>query len=282
MSPAEQGFVFSMLLKHRELSTRPIGRSAYPDEIRAARILFDCRQSVLDDFDEFLSGQGLGLRVLEGIVDLGIPDQNGRPIVYYILCRRFGEESPSYVDAKAFFSDFRDRRRERNADEEVVELNKNSSVFWIARLWLTLQYFFYDRIDRPVGNLYNWRNALVKESDFITQLKTDVETMGNTGRPEGEAALLWDDYWQKRASIPQIARRFFKLMKQYRMIEQTDQDGIWRQSLVAAVDMSGIADRSLRYLMPAVDQAFLTRAQSLINGYEELSTGEEDAPDSRD
>ncbi len=282
MSPAEQGFVFSMLLKHRELSTRPIGRSAYSDEIRAARILFDCRQSVFDDFDEFLSGQGLGLRVLDGIADLGVPDQHGRAIVYYILCRRFGEESPSYLDATAFFSDFRDRRRERNADDEVVELNKNSSVFWVARLWLTLQYFFYDRIDRPVGNLYNWRNALVKEADFITQLRTDVETMGNTGRPEGEAALLWDDYWQKRASIAQIARRFLKLMKQYRMIEQTDQEGIWRQSLVAAVDMSSIADQSLRYLMPAVGQAFLTRAQSLINGYEELSIGEEDAADSRD
>jgi hypothetical protein len=281
MSPAEQGFVFSMLLKHRELSTRPIGRSAFPEEIRTARILYDCGQTVLDDFDEFLSGQGLGLRILDGIADLAIPDQSGRPIVYYILCRRFGEEAPSYVDVRAFFSDFRDRRRERSADDEAVELNKTSSVFWIARLWLTLQYFFYDRIDRPVGNLYNWRNAMVKETDFITQLKTDVETMGNAGRPEGEAGLLWDDYWQKRESIPQIARRFFKLMKQYRMIEPTDQEGIWRQTLVAAVDMSGIADRSLRYLMPATDQALLLRSQSLINGYEEFSIGEEDAPDSR-
>lgn len=282
MSPADQGFVYSILLKHRELSTRPLGRSAFPDEIRAARILSGCSQLALDDFDDFLSGQGLGLRVLEGVADLGVPDQSGRPIMYYILCRRFGEESPTFVDSKAFLTDFRDRRRERFNSGDAVELNKASSVFWSARLWLTLQYFFYDRIDRPAGNLYNWRNALVKESDFIDQLKADIETMGNAGRPEGEAGLLWDDYWQKRDSISQIARRFLKLMKQYRMIESTDQDGIWRQTLVAATDMATIAERSLRYLMPADQADLMPRTQSLINGYEENQSGDSNAFDSRD
>lgn len=281
MAPADQGFVFSMLLRYRELSTRPQGRTAFVDEVRAARILSECSSLAMADFDEFLSGQGLALRALDGITDLGIPDQNGRPIWYYILSRRFGEEPPAFVDTKAFLTDFRDRRSERQSGKEAIDMNKASSVFWTARLWLTLQYFFYDRIERPTGNLYKWRDALVKESDFIDQLKSDIEAMGNAGRSEGEAGILWDDYWQKRESVPAIARRFLKLMKQYRMIESTDQEDVWRQTLVAAVDMSSIAEGSLRYLMPAVGQDLIVRTQSLINGYEAHSVGDGHANDSR-
>jgi hypothetical protein len=280
MTPSDQGFVFSMLLKYRELSSRPLGRAAWPDEIKAARILSDCGQIAMNDFDEFLSGQGLALRILDGAVDLGIPHHSGRPLVYYILSRRFGEEVPAFIDRKAFTSDFRDRRQERNSD--ALELNKSSSVFWTARLWLTLQYFFYDRIDRPAGNLYDWRKAWVKESDFISQLKADVEAMGNAGQPEGEAGLLWTDYWDKRARIAQYARRFLKLMKQYRMIDTTEQEGVWCQTLVAAVDMSAIAERSLRYLMPASGTDIMTKAQSLINGSEEQPAGDDHASDSHD
>ena len=266
MSPSEQGFVHAMLLRYREIATHPFGRASRPDEARAARILANCSPGMLDEFDQFLEGQGLTLQVLDGLADLGIPRQGGVVTTFYLLGRRLGEDAPPFVDPRAFLTEFRDRRRESSG--ETVEMNKALSVFWGVRIWLTMQHFFYDRIDRPVGNLYSWRDALLKESDLVAQLKEDLEAMGNDGRPEGEAALMWDAYWEKRGSVSTFVTSFLRLMHRYGMIEKTDQDDVWRQSLVAAVDMATIADRSLSYLMPSAEKDFVQEAQSVVSGYD--------------
>ena len=272
MSPSDQGFVHGMLLRYREIAMQPLGRSQRPEESRAAKILADCSPGMLDEFDQFLEGQGLGLRVLDGLADLAIPRQSGVINTFYVLTRRVGEDPPPFVDTRAFLTDFRDRRRE-TGEEESVEMNKALSVFWGARVWLTMNHFFYDRIDRPVGNLYSWRDALFKEAHLISQLKEDLEAMGNSGRPEGESGLLWDAYWENRAGVATFVTRFVRLMHQYGMLERTEEDDVWRQSLVAAVDMETIANRTLSYLIPSQKKGAVREAEALVTGYD---LGEED------
>jgi len=275
MTPADHGFVHAMLLKHRELATHPVGRPAHYDELRAAHILADCGPVALQNFDDFLAGQGFVLKILDGLADLGLPAQGGRRSLFYVLGRRVGDDLPPFVDRGAFLTAFRDRRRDGNADE-AISTNKATSVFWCARLWLTLQYFFYDRIDRPPGNLYQWRDAMVREIDFITLVKEEIERMGNQGRPEGEAGLLWDTYWEQRGSAGTMAKRFLKLMDLYGMIEPAADDGVWRQSLVAAVDMATIAESSLHYLAPQSNADRTEHTRALIAGYETDTNSEAD------
>lgn len=267
MTPADHGFVSAMLLTHREIATQPVGRSAHSDEARAARILADCGPAAMRAFDEYLGGQGFALRILDGLVDLALPIQGGRKALFYVLGRRFGEALPPFIDRSGFLSAFRDRRRESTTQESVIQ-NKAVSLFWCARLWLTLQYFFYDRIDRPPGNLYMWRDALVREDDFIAQVKDELELMGNQGRPEGEAGLLWDAYWEARGSVPFLVRKFLKLMAHYRMLHPGEDDGVWRQSLVAAVDMATIAEDSLHYLIPNDHVDRTERTLAILKGHE--------------
>ncbi|MBL8439027.1 MAG: hypothetical protein JNM61_12575 [Zoogloeaceae bacterium] len=238
------------------------------DEAKVARILADCSPAQLDDFDEFLSGQGLKLRVLDGLADLSIPPTAGRPSTFYVLARRFGEDAAPFIDTRAFLNAFRDRRHEKGVPaEERNDRRKAPALFWAARFWLTLQFYFYDRIDRPVGNLYAWRDALVRESDFIELIKEGVETLGNQGRPEGESGILWDTYWNERNTIPTRTIQFLNHLKEFGMIEETDEDRVYRQSLVAAVDMETIAEHSLRYLMPAESDAMMRQTRALLSGY---------------
>lgn len=267
MMPADLGFVSALLITYREIATHPIGRASHPDEGRAARILADCGPASMRALDEFLGSQGFALRVLDGLSDLALPAQGGRRAMFYVLGRRVGEDLPPFIERGAFVSSFRDRRRD-GASIEAVTVNKATAVFWCARLWLTLQYFFYDHIDRPAGNLYLWRDAMVREEVFIAHIKEELELMGNQGRPDGEAGLLWDAYWESRGSVAALARKFLRLMAQYQMIHVGDEDGLWRQTLVAAVDMAGIAEASLHYLMPSSSVDPTERAVALVRGHD--------------
>lgn len=267
MMPADLGFVSALLIAYREIATHPIGRAPHPDEGRAARILADCGPASMRALDEFLGSQGFTLRILDGLSDLALPSQGGRRAMFYVLGRRVGEDLPAYVERGAFVSSFRDRRRD-GASAEALTVNKATAVFWCARLWLTLQYFFYDHIDRPAGNLYLWRDAIVREEVFIAHIKEELELMGNQGRPDGEACLLWDAYWESRGSVAALARKFLRLMAQYHMIHSGDEDGLWRQTLAAAVDMAGIAEASLHYLMPSSHADTTERAVALVRGHD--------------
>jgi hypothetical protein len=270
MTPANLGFVSALLITYREIATHPVGRVSHPEEARAARILSDCGPTSIRQLDEFLASQGFTLCVLDGLSDLGLPLQGGARAIFYVLGRRVGEELAPFIEKGAFLSEFRDRRREKSTPESL-SANKAHAVFWCARLWLTLQYFFYDRIDRPVGNLYMWRDAVVREEVFAAHVKEELELMGNQGRPDGEAGLLWDTYWEHRERVVQLTRKFFKLMAKYRMIQASEEEGIWRQTLAAAVDMAGIADASLQYLMPSVSDV-TQRSLVLIKGQENVFT----------
>lgn len=241
MNPSEMGHIFGLLMKYREIHGNPSGRPLRNGEAEAARMLANCSQSDLAYLDEFLLTQGFTLYIRDAF-EFGIPAKHGRPNMIYVITRSRGMELAPYLNSDWFIGQMKDRR---NSTAKKPEL-----VFWITRLWLTLQWFFYQRIDRMPSEVSLYRDALVSETLFVESLSQGIERLGNEGRPEGEAGLMWDAIWEGKKSISGYATKFIKVMESAGMIEAAGNPGEYRQTLLAAIDMAAIAENELAYLMP--------------------------------
>lgn len=240
MTPRDMGFVFGLLMKYREIYGNPPDRPLREGELEAARMLSGSTQSDLEALDEFLSSQGFTLYIRDAF-EFGIPAKSGRPNMVYVITRKRGEDLAPYLNPGWFIDQMRDRRS---------TATKAELVFWVTRLWLTLQWFFYQRIDRMPGEVSSYRDALVSETLFIESVSQGIERLGNEGRPEGESGVMWDSLWEGKKSITGYVTRFLKVMETAGMIEPAGNPGEYRQSLLAAVDMAAIAEDELAYLMP--------------------------------
>jgi hypothetical protein len=267
MTPTDLGLVFGLLLKHREIHGNPPDRPPRENELEVARILSDCSQSELRDLDEFLAAQGFTLYIRDGL-EFGIPPKAGRNNRIYVVTRLRGETLAPYLDNDWTLDQIRDGRR-RNA-------SKAERVVWLARMWLTLQWFFYERIDRLPAEISRYREALVSEKLFVESLSKGIEQLGNMGRPEGMEGTAWDLLWGNKNSLHAYASRFLKVMEEAGMIQDAGNPGEYRQTLVAAVDMAVIAEHELSYLMPSDSSVTLERRSvELITG--QSQTESEDA-----
>lgn len=242
MTPAEMGLVFSLLLKHREIYGNPPDRPLRENELEAAKILADCSQIDLQSLDEFLAVQGFTLYIRDG-QEFGIPARARYHNRIYVMTRLRGESLVEYLDKNWALEQIRDGRR-RNA-------SKAERVVWLARMWLTLQWFFYEYMDRLPSEVSRYRDALVSEKLFIETLSKSIEQLGNAGRPEGPEGMAWSLLWESKGSLSAYAARFLKVMVDAGMIQEAGNPGEYRQTLVAAVDMAVIAENALAYLMPS-------------------------------
>lgn len=258
MTPSDLGLVFSLLLKHREIHANPPDRPVRENEIEASRILADANQADLRDLDEFLAVQGFKLYIRDSL-ELGIPPKAGRNNFLYVMTRLRGEPLASYLDKSWVIEEIRDGRRQSIKAERVV---------WLARMWLTLQWFFYERIDRLPSEVSRYREALVSEKLFTENLSQGIEQLGNSGRPEGSAGVTWDLLWENKARLPAYASRFIRIMENTGMIQDAGNPGEYRQTLIAAVDMAVNLEQELSYLMPADATTSLeNRTVELITGH---------------
>lgn len=259
MTPSDMGLVFSLLLKYRELHGNPPDRPLHDNELEAARILGECSQSELRDLDDFLAVQGFTLYIRDGF-EFGIPPKSGRNNLIYVLTRKRGEDFAPFLDKGWALEQIRDGRR-KNA-------LKGERVVWLARMWLTLQWFFYERIDRLPSEISRYREALVSESLFETALSQGIEKLGNSGRPEGIKGVAWDLLWESKSSLSAYSIRFFKMMEDSGMIQGAGNKGEYRQTLLAAVNMAVVAEQELPYLMPADAATTIeTRTVELVAGH---------------
>lgn len=251
----DMGFVFGMLLRHREIYGNPPTRPLRSDELRAAKILSQWTQFQLDEFEDFLNAQGLTLIVKDGFA-YGIPPKLSVPNFIYILSRQRGGELAPYLDKRWFLAAATDNRFRK----------KDDNIFWVARLWLTLQWFFYQKKDRMPGDVSGYRDAFVSESLFVETLVAGIEKMINAGRPKGEQGVMWDALNQDSKQIRTRAANFLRVMLEAGMIDDTGNEGEYRQTLGAAIEMAEMAEQELAYLMPA-DKDDLERATvALLTG----------------
>lgn len=268
MTPSDMGLVFSLLLKHREIHGNPPDRPLHDNEPEASRILGECSQSELHDLDDFLAVQGFTLYIRDGF-EFGIPPKTGRNNLIYVLTRKRGEDMAPYLDKGWALEHIRDGRR-RNA-------LKGERVVWLARMWLTLQWFFYERIDRLPSEISRYREALVSESLFEAALSQGIEKLGNAGRPEGAEGVTWDLLWEGKSSLSGYAARFFKAMEDAGMIQNAGNKAEYRQTLLAAVNMAVVAEQELQYLMPAdAATSIEARTVELVTGHTQMEADNAD------
>lgn len=243
MNHTEMGVIFAYLLRWREVAGNPPGRNLRDGEREAARILSNCNSSALNDLEDFLNAQGFSLIERDGI-EFGIPPKPGAPNVIWVLTRKRGEEIATYVDNRWYIEAMRDGR---GGDKEA---KKHETIFWTARLWLTLQWFFYEKIDRLPSEVSRYREALVSKRLFVEELSAGIEKMGNAGRPEGEAGIVWDHFWKDKGKISTWATRFLNVMEHAGMIEQSGNKDEWHQSVLAAIEMADNSSHEVSYLLP--------------------------------
>lgn len=258
MTPDQQGIVFAALMHYRTISDSPLGsRIVRRDEVEATQLLANCSRNELLDFEEFLNAQGLHLHSMDSL-DVGVPYRPGAVNKVYVLTRQRGERLAPYFNSRWYIEAMQDQRRNSN---------KTETVFWFTRLWLTLQWFFYEKISRHPSQVSRYRDALVLSPLMAEVVEEGIERMGNAGRPDGEAGAMYDFFWKDRRNIRTWVTRFLNVMEQCQMIEETAVKGEFQQTLAAAVDMAYIADHELAYLMPPDSKEDVTsRSIMLVTG----------------
>lgn len=258
MTLTDLGLVFGLLFTYREIHGNPPDRHLRDGEAEAARILHNCNQEDLLELEEFLASQGFDLYIRPGI-DFGIPPKSGRPNTIYVITRKRGEALAPYLDKGWFIDQIRDGRR-KNA-------SKSELVVWMTRMWLTLQWFFYQKKNRLPSEISRYREALVTTDLFIEVLEQGIEQLGNAGRPEGADGVAFDHLWEGKKVLDGYATRFLKVMEEAGLIQGAGNPGEYRQTLVAAVDMAVIAQNELAYLMPPESETGIgSRTVELIMG----------------
>jgi hypothetical protein len=257
MLPYEQGIVFSALLHSRMITDNPQGRHLRKNEADAVRYLSHCSERERRDFDDFLSAQGLAVRSYDAI-NFGIVPNPKYCNQIHVLHRCRGEKLAPYFDQAWFIEQMKDNR---------AKSNKADIIIWFSRLWLTLQYFFYNKISRHPQQVSQYDKALVFTERFTEVVKKGIEEMGNKPRPEGEAGVMWDVLWGNNVKVESWVAKFMRVMEVTGMIEETGVKNEYRQSLAAAVDMAINADHDLTFLMPASNLEDITnRSIMLITG----------------
>lgn len=257
MLPYEQGIVFSALLHSRMITDNPQGRHLRKNEADAVRYLSHCSERERRDFDDFLSAQGLAVKSYDAI-NFGIVPNPKCCNQIHVLHRYRGEKLAPYFDQAWFIEQMKDNR---------AKSSKVDIIIWFSRLWLTLQYFFYNKISRHPQQVSQYDKALVFTERFIEVVKKGIEEMGNKPRPEGEAGVMWDVLWGNNVKVESWVAKFMRVMEDAGMIEETGVKDEYRQSLAAAVDMAINADHDLTYLMPAENLGDMTnRSIMLITG----------------
>jgi hypothetical protein len=266
---ADMGLVFGMLVKYREICGNPPTRPLRADELRAAKILAGWSEMQHDEFEAFLNAQGLTLIVKDGFA-YGIPPKIGVPNFIYVLSRQRGSELAPYIERRWLLTEMRDGRWRYQKVGDVV--------FWAARMWLTLQWFFYQKNDRLPMDVSTYRDAFISESLFIETLVAGIEKLGNAGRPDGENGLMWDALYQDKEHVKGRAQRFLRIMAHAGMIEETGNEGEYRQTLVAAIEMAQMAEQELTYLMPSKVDDIDRATVNMLKG-EIAVVGDQNAPD---
>lgn len=259
MNPTETGVVFAYLLRWREIAGNPPGRHYRDGEREVARTLSNCNSGALQDFEEFLNVQGFSLLERDGI-EFGIPPKAGAPNTIWVLTRKRGEDLAGYVDSRWYIEAMRDGRGGNK------EAKKHETVFWTARLWLTLQWFLYEKIDRLPSEVSRYREALVSRHLFVEELSAGIEKMGNAGRPDGEAGIVWDHFWKDKGKISTWATRFLNVMEVAGLIESAGNKDEWHQTVLAAIEMADNSAHEVAFLLPPKGPLAAVETAALLLG----------------
>lgn len=255
MTPYEMGRISSFLIKHRKLEDRADKKGLQRDEKDLAVVLREASIENMRDLEELMSGQGFSLITLNSLDVPGI----GHGSRVYLLARRADSICP-LLDAG--------RLAERM---DPTNGRATAAKVWFTQIWLIHLDLLYTQRDRGPHERHKWLDATFTR-DMLEQ--SVREYINGHVRRLNPAELANSEVYEvltseKGADIARYTKRFLDLMCEGGMLDERN-DGVYRQSLLSAVEIKENFDRTLAPLM-VVGSETASPTQMAAAGYDLLT-----------
>lgn len=234
MTPFEMGRISAFLQKYRKIEYRSDKRGLHKDERDLAELLRDAPMDALSDLGELLNGYGFDLITMTRFDISGI----GSGERVYLLARKPNVECPLLDLPRAV---------------ERMEPRSGRTTFgkvWLTQFWLIHLDLIYTQRDRGADERNQWIDSTFTKDMLIHSMRDHIN--GNVRRLNPEQITDNEVYEaltsEKGTDIASYAKRFLDLMVDGRLLDDKG-DGVYRQTLLSAVEMKENFGRILEPLM---------------------------------
>lgn len=234
MNLFEMGRISAYLQKYRKIELRTDKRGRQKDEHELAQLLRDASSESMSDLCELMNGYGFDLIPLTTFDVSGI----GSGERVYLLVRKPNTEFPLLDLPRAL---------------ERMEPTSGSALkakVWLTQFWLLHLDLIYTQRDRGADERSKWIEATFTKDGLVESMREHIN--GTIRRLNPEAIANNEIYEvltsEKGVSIDRYAKRFLDLMVDCFMLEDKG-DGVYRQTLLSAVEMKENFSRILEPLM---------------------------------
>lgn len=240
MTPYDIGRISAFLIKYRKIEDRPDKRGLQRDERDFALILREASIDSLRDLEDVMSGQGFTFLTLTPSDVQGI----GQGARVYIASRRSDVACP-LLDMS--------RMVERM---DSVSGRSTAAKIWFTQLWLLHLDLLYTQRKRGPHERHDWLNAAFTREMLEQSLRDHVN--GYVRRLHPQEIVSSEVYEtlsaEKGTDISRYAKRFLDLMCDAGLLTERSA-GVYRQTLLSAVEMKENYDRVLAPLVVSVKEA---------------------------
>lgn len=234
MTPFEIGRISAFLIKHRKLEDRNDKRGAQKEEKDLALVLREASIENIRDLEELMSGQGFTLVTLTSFDIPGI----GQGSRVYLLVRRT-DSVCSLLDSNRIV-------------EKMVGVNGRAitAKIWFTQIWLTHLDLLYTQRDRSPQESHQWIDATFTRQMLEEAIREHINGHVRRLNPnELESSEVYEVLTaEKGTDINRYTKRFLDLMCDCGMLDMLKED-VYRQTLLAAIEMKENFDRTLAPLM---------------------------------
>lgn len=234
MTPYEMGRISAFLTKHRKIEDRADKRGAQRDEKDLALVLREASIENMRDLEELMSGQGFTLVTLNSFDIPGI----GQGSRVHLLVRRTDSTCP-LLD----FNKIVERMAPPNGRAITAKI-------WFTQIWLAHLDILYTQRDRSPKESHQWIEAAFTREILEDAVRDHINSHVRRINPnELEISEVYEVLSaEKGTDISRYTKRFLDLMCDSGLLE-TLQEDVYRQSLLAAIEMKENFDRTLAPLM---------------------------------
>lgn len=247
MTPFEMGRVSAFLERHRKIEEKSERRQVQREEKDLAAVLRDASLDAMEVLQELLRGKGFRLMTLNSFELRGIP--TGARV--HLLVREAGAECLQ-LDTSTVV-----------AAMDPGTGRATAAKIWFSQIWLIHMDLLYSQRDRGPAERGSWLEATFSRTELLQAVREHVN--GFVRRLDASAAGSNPVYQtmtsEKGTDLERYVNRFLTIMTDQGMLDELDK-GIYRQSMLSAVEMKENYDRALSPFV--VDDAPLSHAAESI------------------
>ena len=234
MTPFDMGRISAFLVKHRKIEDSSNKKGLQREEKDFAAILRESSIENMRDLEELMSGQGFSLITLSSFDVPGI----GQGARVYLLARRADSHCPLLNTG---------RLTERMS---LATGNITVAKIWFTQIWLIHLDLLYTQRDRGPHERHKWLDASftrdMLEQSVREHINGFIRRLNPTELVSSEVYEVLTS--EKGFDITRYTKRFLDLMCEGGMLDERG-NGVYRQSLLSAVEIKENFDRTLAPLM---------------------------------